>query len=30
MRWVYLDIGRFGGLAETEGEAIKYRITTAA
>jgi ornithine decarboxylase len=27
-RWVYLDIGRFGGLAETEGEAIKYRITT--
>ena len=28
-RWVYLDIGRFGGLAETEGEAIKYRITAA-
>jgi len=28
-RWVYLDIGRFGGLAETEGEAIKYRIVTA-
>ena len=28
MRWVYLDIGRFGGLAETEGEAIKYRIAT--
>ena len=27
-RWVYLDIGRFGGLAETEGEAIKYHITT--
>jgi len=27
-RWVYLDVGRFGGLAETEGEAIKYRITT--
>ncbi len=25
-RWVYLDIGRFGGLAETEGESIKYRI----
>ncbi|MDY0883521.1 type III PLP-dependent enzyme [Dongia soli] len=24
--WVYLDIGRFGGLAETEGEAIRYRI----
>ncbi len=30
VRWVYLDIGRFGGLAETEGEAIKYRITTPA
>jgi len=29
IRWVYLDIGRFGGLAETEGEAIKYRITTS-
>jgi ornithine decarboxylase len=29
VRWVYLDIGRFGGLAETEGESIKYRITTA-
>ncbi len=28
VRWVYLDIGRFGGLAETEGEAIKYRITS--
>ena len=28
-RWVYLDIGRFGGLAETEGESIKYRIETA-
>ena len=25
-RWVYLDIGRFSGLAETEGEAIRYRI----
>ena len=25
-RWVYLDIGRFSGLAETEGEAIKYKI----
>jgi ornithine decarboxylase len=25
-RWVYLDIGRFGGLAETEGEAIRYRV----
>ncbi len=28
VRWVYLDIGRFGGLSETEGEATKYRITT--
>jgi ornithine decarboxylase len=28
VRWVYLDIGRFGGLAETEGEAIRYRIVT--
>jgi ornithine decarboxylase len=26
-RWVYLDVGRFGGLAETEGEAIQYRLT---
>ncbi|HQT64377.1 MAG: ornithine decarboxylase [Acidocella sp. 20-57-95] len=26
-RWVYLDIGRYGGLAETEGEAIRYQIT---
>ena len=28
VRWVYLDIGRFGGLAETEGESIKYRFQT--
>lgn len=28
VRWVYLDIGRFGGLAETEGESIKYLIET--
>lgn len=28
VRWVYLDIGRFGGLAETEGEAIKYAFVT--
>lgn len=27
-RWIYLDIGRFGGLAETEGEAIRYPIVT--
>ncbi len=26
VRWVYLDIGKFGGLAETEGEAIRYPI----
>lgn len=26
--WVYLDAGRFGGLAETEGEAILYRLAT--
>jgi ornithine decarboxylase len=28
VRWVYLDIGRFGGLAETEGEAIRYTLRT--
>lgn len=28
VRWVYLDIGRFGGLAETEGEAIRYEFRT--
>ncbi len=27
-RWVYLDIGRFSGLAETEGEAIRYQFDT--
>ena len=27
-RWVYLDIGRFSGLAETEGEAIRYQLQT--
>jgi ornithine decarboxylase len=27
-RWVYLDIGRYGGLAETENEAIAYRIVS--
>jgi ornithine decarboxylase len=27
-RWVYLDIGKFSGLAETMDEAIKYRIRT--
>ncbi|HEY2206477.1 MAG TPA: type III PLP-dependent enzyme [Pseudonocardia sp.] len=28
-RWVFLDVGRYGGLAETEGEAIRYRVATA-
>ncbi|MEO0035109.1 MAG: hypothetical protein RLZZ501_1132 [Pseudomonadota bacterium] len=28
VRWVYLDVGKFGGLAETMDEAIKYRIQT--
>jgi len=27
-RWVYLDIGKFSGLAETMNEAIKYRLLT--
>ena len=27
-RWVYLDIGKFGGLAETLNESIKYRLRT--
>lgn len=25
-RWVYLDVGRYNGLAETENEAIPYRL----
>ncbi|MFC4001051.1 type III PLP-dependent enzyme [Prauserella oleivorans] len=25
-RWVYLDVGRYNGLAETENEAIAYRL----
>ena len=28
-RWVYLDVGRFGGLAETEGESIRYPMVTS-
>ena len=28
-RWVFLDIGKFGGLAETMDEAIRYPIVTA-
>lgn len=27
-RWVYVDAGKFGGLAETMDEAIQYPITT--
>ena len=27
-RWVYLDIGKFSGLAETMDEAIRYQFTT--
>jgi len=27
-RWVYLDVGKFGGLAETMDEAIQYPIVT--
>lgn len=28
LRWVFLDIGKFGGLAETMDEAIRYPIKT--
>ncbi|MEV0680580.1 type III PLP-dependent enzyme [Actinosynnema sp. NPDC050436] len=28
-RWVFLDVGRYGGLAETEGEAIAYPLRTS-
>lgn len=28
-RWVYLDIGKFSGLAETMDEAIRYQFMTA-
>jgi ornithine decarboxylase len=28
-RWVYLDVGKFGGLAETLGESIQYRMRTS-
>jgi ornithine decarboxylase len=30
VRWVYLDIGKFGGLAETMDEAIRYNDRHAA
>ena len=29
VRWVYLDIGKFNGLAETMDEMIRYPIRTA-
>ena len=29
-RWVYLDIGKFSGLAETMDEAIRYQFLTPA
>lgn len=28
-RWVYLDVGRYNGLAETENEYIPYRLSTS-
>jgi len=28
-RWVYLDVGKFGGLAETLDESIKYELRTS-
>ena len=28
VRWIYLDIGPFRGLAETETETIKYTLVT--
>ena len=27
MRWVHLDVGLFCGLAETMGEALRYRVS---
>jgi ornithine decarboxylase len=27
-RWVYLNAGRYNGLAETQGESIRYRLRT--
>ncbi|MBE1237652.1 type III PLP-dependent enzyme [Phaeovibrio sulfidiphilus] len=29
-RWVYVDAGRFNGLAETEGEAIRYPVAVVS
>ncbi|MCF3172197.1 type III PLP-dependent enzyme [Streptomyces sioyaensis] len=28
-RWVYVDAGRFGGFAETEGEAIRFPLSVS-
>lgn len=28
LRWVYLDIGKFGGLIEADSQVVRYRITT--
>lgn len=28
IRWVYLDVGKFGGLAETDCERIRYRLSS--
>jgi ornithine decarboxylase len=28
-RWVYLDVGKFSGLAETLNESTKYRLRTS-
>ncbi|KAA2258845.1 type III PLP-dependent enzyme [Solihabitans fulvus] len=28
-RWVFLDVGKYGGLVETEGEAIAYPVLTS-
>jgi ornithine decarboxylase len=28
LRWIYLDIGKFGGLSETEDEATRYEFRT--
>jgi ornithine decarboxylase len=29
LRWVYLDVGKFSGLAETLNESIKYQLRTS-
>ena len=29
-RWVYVDVGKFGGLAETMDECVQYRIRAGA